>query len=173
MKANTLRDQALVKRFLVYGLLLLAVALAWVQSRRQPMVNVAAVQAPQAAVDEALLVLSRPLLLPADGNPFPVQGASRPTAEPVPVTEPLPAPPPPPEAPDLAVEIVGRMTTVDGKEEVYALHQGQPLKLVTGQILPNGYVVKRMAPDAIEFEYPSMNAMRRVELPPTPKFEVR
>lgn len=176
MTASIWRDKALAKRLVIYAVLLLAVLLAWAQSRRQgPTVTAAATPVPHAAAvaDGGSLELSRPLLLPADGNPFSAQVGTPPEPVAVPDAEPAPVFVPKPEAPDLAVEVVGRMTTVDGKEMVYALHQGQTLELAAGQVLPNGYVVKRMAPDAIEFEYPSMNALRRIELPPTPKFEIR
>lgn len=96
-----------------------------------------------------------------------------------PVQEPIPLPPrqiiaaPAPSAPQLEMVFAGRMTSPDGHETIFVRQGAQTLSLTEGEILPNGYRVRAITQDAVEFDYPALKITARLELPSVPKQEIR
>ena len=114
--------------------------------------------------------LSRNQLEPALRDPF--SGVQ-------PVQEPAPPPPrqiivpPAPSAPLLELVFAGRMTSPDGRETIFVKQGAQTLSLTEGETLPNGYRVRAITQDAVEFDYPALKATAKLELPSVPKQEIR
>lgn len=169
-------------RLVVYGTLaalVVAVALGWgrrpVPAGHSPVVVLTGPEQAQLATrPEHVLGLSRPVLEPAGADPF----FGAPPPAPAPPSLPLavvaaPLAPPVPTAPDLNVDIVGRMTGVDGKERIYALHGGESIEIATGLSLPNGFVVKAIDSQAVHFEHTPTGIRRTLALPVLPSFGIR
>ena len=171
------------KRFWLYLCIVACCLLVWARVR-QPTANAtpiasttgharAAGGAPSAKnipVTALPSQLVRGQLEPALRDPF--SGAQ-------PVQEPAPPPPrqiivpPTPSAPQLELVFAGRMMSPDGHETIFARQGAQTLSLVEGETLPNGYRVRAITQDAVEFDYPALKTTARLELPSIPKQEIR
>jgi len=115
--------------------------------------------------------LERPLLVPADRNPFAA------TVVPLPI---IAAPkkitattPPAPSAPALNLKFTGKMTAPDGTQLVFVAFGETPMSLSPGQILPNGYKVLAINDRSIELNYLPLNFSTRFDLPEPPRHEIR
>jgi hypothetical protein len=115
----------------------------------------------------------RPALEPALRDPF---------AAPAPlvVAKVAPALPPPPiatpvapSAPAHGLAFAGRITTPDGREQVYVSSGDISMPIATGQTLPNGYRVEAITERTVELSYPPLNTTARLELPAPPQYEIR
>jgi hypothetical protein len=76
-------------------------------------------------------------------------------------------------APPLNLSYAGRMTTPDGRQVVYVTYGETSMTIAAGQSLPNGYRVEAITPRAVEFTYAPLNTTARLELPESPKYEIR
>jgi hypothetical protein len=76
-------------------------------------------------------------------------------------------------APPLNVRFEGRMTSPSGAHLVFASYAGSSVVLAAGQALPNGYIVKSLTDQAVEFVYPALGTTARLDLPVSPNQEVR
>lgn len=65
------------------------------------------------------------------------------------------------------------MKAPDGSELLFVSFGEVAMPLAVGQALPNGYIVRAITPQAIEFDYPPLNATARLELPRAPFHEIR
>jgi hypothetical protein len=65
------------------------------------------------------------------------------------------------------------MTKPDGGNTVYVSYAGTSMPIAAGQSLPNGYHVETISPRAIELSYPPLKTTVRIDLPDTPKYEIR
>jgi hypothetical protein len=112
----------------------------------------------------------RSRLMPAQVDPF------APPPPPAPPTIPkkaAPPPPPPPQAPPLTVRVVGRFQQDDSPAAVYAQEGSVYLSLTQGQLLPSGYMVRKISDAAVEFTHPLLTGSVLLPLPPSPKQEIR
>lgn len=163
-----------------------AAAVAWSERAREtPPAGAAAAPQQVAAVQpaaalamplEAPPVPQRPILVPAEGDPFQLQPPTAPVAPPVPVPAQAAAmqPPPPPAPPPLALQFAGRMVAPDGSPMIFAMTgNGETVQLTPGQTLPNGYQVKAIAPTHVELAYGDGSEAVRLEIPPPPAREIR
>jgi hypothetical protein len=89
------------------------------------------------------------------------------------VANPAPAPRAPEGPPPLNVRFEGRITSTTGAHLVYASYGDTGLVLTSGQALPNGYIVKSVGDQAVEFTYPPLGTTARLPLPPAPTQEIR
>ena len=123
--------------------------------------------------------LDRPMLEPADSDPFGLVVVTKPALPVVPTSiaaamPTLAAPiPPTPTAPPLNMGFAGRMTAPDGTQIVYVAFGETSLAITAGQTLPNGYRVEAINPRAVELRYPPLNTTARLDLPAPPKYETR
>ena len=88
----------------------------------------------------------------------------------------LPVPPltiAPPQPPALNLRFMGRMTAPDGVQSVYASLGDTPITLSVGQSLPNGYRVDAIKERVVEFSYLPLDTKAILDLPDTPKYEIR
>lgn len=123
---------------------------------------------------EQSVQLDRPALEPATRDPFNVQPP--PVAPILAATPPPPmptTPPAPPTPPPHEVTFAGRMTRPDGGDTVYVSYAGTSMPIVAGQSLPNGYRIETISTRAIELSYPSLKTTVRIDLPDSPKYEIR
>lgn len=115
--------------------------------------------------------LDRPLLTPADRDPFVM------LPPPAPVlpkqVKPVVVAPPPPQPPPTNLSFAGRITMPDGHEVIYMAYGDVSLPISVGQTLPNGYRVDAITAKAVELSYPPLNTSTRLELPEPPKYEIR
>ena len=121
------------------------------------------------------LTLSRPALESASSDPFtlPILSATvLPKASPPPVVVAAPQQTTP-VAPPLNLRFTGRMTAPDSTPIIFAAFGETHLELKAGQSLPNGYRVETINATSVEFSYPFMKTSARLELPESPKFEIR
>ena len=115
----------------------------------------------------------RPVLMPAQRDPFALLAApvSAPIVKPpaaLPIAEPVA-----PSAPPHNLSFAGRVTNPDGHELVYVSSGDTSLAIFPGQVLSNGYRVEAITKQAIELSYPALNTSSRIELPALPKYEIR
>jgi hypothetical protein len=123
---------------------------------------------------------SRPVLEAAVKDPFaavapaptPVVATIKPHTAP-PTTPQIAAPPPEPVAPPLNLRFAGRMTGPDGRLAVFAIAGNDAVTLTPGLVLPDGYRVDRITPEAVELTYAPLNTRARLDLPPAPAHETR
>jgi hypothetical protein len=118
--------------------------------------------------------LNRVALEHAGRNPF-VLSAPTPVlvAKPVTASPPPPAPPQAPSPPAVNLSFAGRMTAPDGSQVIYVNYANEPLAIGVGQTLPNGYRVDAITARAVELSYPPLNTTARLDLPASPKYEIR
>lgn len=126
-----------------------------------------------AGIAVALGAQERPALEPALRDPF----AAPP---PLVVAKVAPALPPPPiatpvapSAPPHGLTFAGRITTPDGREQVYVSSGDTSMPIATGQTLPSGYRVEFITARTVELSYPPLNTTARLELPAPPMYEIR
>lgn len=115
----------------------------------------------------------RPALEPAQRDPFaapapPVVAKVAPVLPPPPIATPVA-----PSAPPHGLTFAGRITTPDGREQVYLALGDTSVAIVAGQTLPSGYRVESITARAIELSYPPLNTTARLDLPAPPKYEIR
>lgn len=113
--------------------------------------------------------LDRPMLSVAERDPFSIVLPPAPPPE----KKAPPPPPPPPQPPALNLHFAGRISAPDGSQVIYVSFGDTSMPVTIGQVLPNGYRVEAVTPQAIELSYPPMNTTARLELPPPPKYETR
>lgn len=115
-----------------------------------------------------------PGLAPATRDPFaPIANAPQQQAEakvPKPAGSAAPAVP---TAPPLNVRFEGRMSSPSGEKLVYASTGDGSVMLSVGQALPNGYIVKAIGDNGVDFDYPPLGTTAHLDLPPEPRQEVR
>lgn len=183
----------MLARYRIHLLLAVALSLAWLNWHSPPGVEVVNVTERSASLSVAASTglaskqpaqspssfplpeqLNRPGLESARNDPFvlppPPPVVVKLAPPPVPVAPPAP---PPPMAPPLDLRYSGRMTTPDGQQVVYVALGETSLTIAVGQSLPNGYRVDAITPRAVEFTYPPLNTTARLELPESPKYEIR
>jgi hypothetical protein len=116
--------------------------------------------------------LERPVLQAASRDPFVSYTAPAP-----PVTKPIVPvrilPPPLPSPPPLNLTFTGKTTTPDGRQLIYASVGDTVMSLTVGMTLPNGYTVTAITPQAVELHYAPLNTAARLDLPPSPTYEIR
>ncbi|MBN9409211.1 MAG: hypothetical protein J0H69_08685 [Burkholderiales bacterium] len=165
-------------RLLLYGLVVAAGLVVWwqVRSPRVPTspASAPATRSPTLGVPMTAPVVAgaRPLLTPAERDPFAAAAPPAVAVPAAPVVVPAPAPvvvavP----SPNLVFQ--GQVTAPDGQRLVFASLNEVTLQLKEGQALPNGYVVKAISADAVELSHPPTNTSARLELPAAPSYEVR
>ena len=121
----------------------------------------------------------RPVLEVGEQDPFAPE-VSRPVNQVKPAPPPLPlpvlaiaAPPSVPELPPLNLIYSGRMTTPEGNTLVYATLSDEPIALMPGTELANGYRVTKITERTVELIYPPLDRAARLDLPATQKYETR
>jgi len=112
-------------------------------------------------------------LAPALRDPFVSTEVTPPQ---VPQTQPIAAAPVAPaqeSAPALNLRFEGRMVSPAGVPMIFASLDGTTTVLSVGQGLPNGYVVKSIGANAVEFDYPPLGTSARLDIPPEPRVGIR
>lgn len=165
--------------------LVIAAAAAVALSDRAPELAATAAQGPSPPAEMQQVALTaqfvfvdpsaRPLLTPAEGDPFHLQP---PPAAPVPPTPTAPIPTPvvqlQPPPPQLGLQFAGRMVAPDGSSLLFAMTgNGETVQLTPGRVLPNGYQVKAVTPSHVEFARAGSDATARLDIPPLPPREIR
>lgn len=133
--------------------------------------------------------LERFALEPASGDPFtqpqavavppPAKRIAAPAPLPQPVLQPVTqqlAPTPPaqtPLAPPLGLTYIGRMTSPDGNQLVFATMGDASVTLSPGLLLPNGYQVTSITERAVQLLYPPLRVTAQLDLPALPRHEIR
>lgn len=170
----------MTKRALIYALVGAVALIGWMGSRAPEPAATGAnnrgiptvVSSAASSQTRALPAqLERPLLVPADRNPFaatvvPLPAVAAPKKIPA-------ATPPAPSAPALNLKFTGKMTAPDGTQLVFVAFGETPMSLSPGQVLPNGYKVLAINDRSIELNYLPLNFSTRFDLPEPPRHEIR
>ncbi len=178
----------MVGRYRIYVLLCLAALLVWANTRAPGTSEVVGPTERSASLVSAgtgrqqshgqdVFPAGQPraLLEPAERDPFatlvpkPDVAALQlpiPPAPQIAVTQ-RPAPPP------LDMRFTGRMTAPDGTQIVFVAFGDMNLSITAGQTLPNGYRVDAIGERLVELSYPPLSTTARLDLPESPKYEIR